>query len=343
MALDVEALLAPVEGDDPAGADLSYDAERQEIEAAFETSISDDGAGGDVDWRATIDLIASQSERTKDVWLAVYLCRAGARAGQPETVEAGAQFLAGLFERYWERVHPQLEEYGLQGRKAPCESLTRLGEFLNPVRRMELVSHSRLGSYSGADFERFRENAEAEDGYGMFRAALQDLGTEPLEVALARIDGIVDGIRRADAVLTAEAGSETGTNFAPAYDVFTSIRRAIAHFSPSSAAEPDDLVEDGGDSDDADGASASAPRVAGRIGSREDVLRAMDAIAEYYRVREPASPVPLALARAREWVNADFLSILEDIAPAGMEDVRRVLTSTPRDQEYGGGSSSEDY
>lgn len=342
MALDVEALLAPVPGDDPVGADLSYDAVRQEIESAFERSISDDGGDGEVDWRNVIDLITAQSERTKDVWLAVYLCRAGARSGQAETVEAGAQCLAGLFERYWEQVHPQLEEYGLQGRKAPCESLTRLAEFLNPLRRMVLVSHPRLGEYSGADFERFREGAEGEDGYGMFRAALQDLGPEPLELALARIAGIEEGIRRADAVLTAEAGNETGTNFTPAYEVLASMRRAVAHFSPTSAAEPEPAGDDGyAAGDSISGEPESGGRMAGRIGSREDVLRAMDMIAEYYRLREPASPVPLALARARSWVNADFLSILEDIAPAGMEDVRRVLTTTARDQEYNSGSSEE--
>ena len=344
MALDVEELLSPVEGDDPVGADLSYDAERQEIEGAFERSVSDDGGDADVDWRQIIDLIATQSARTKDVWLAVYLCRAGARAGQAETVEAGAQFLAGLFERYWERVHPQLEDFGVQGRKAPCESLTRLGEFLNPLRRMVLVEHPRLGRYTGQDFERFRENAEDEDGYGMFRAALNDLGSEPIELALARVTGIEDGIRRADAVLTAEAGEETGTNFTPTYEVLTSIRRAVAHFSPNSAAELEELTEGeeaGGDSD-ADAGSAAGPRLSGKIQSREDVLRAMDAIADYYRVREPASPVPLALARAREWVNADFLSILQDIAPAGMDDVRRVLTSTPQEDGYSSGGS-DDY
>jgi type VI secretion system protein ImpA len=342
MPLDVEALLAPVPGDDPVGADLSYDAGRQEIESAFERSANGEGDEAVVDWRQVIDLIEAQSALTKDVWLAVYLCRAGARAGQADTVEAGAQYLAGLFERFWDRVHPQLEDYGLQGRKAPCESLTRLAEFLNPLRRMVLVAHPRLGAYSGADFERFRENAESEDGYGMFRAALQDLGSEPLELALARVAGIEDGIRRADAVLTAEAGSETGTNFTPAYEVLASVRRAIAHFSPNSAAEPEEA--EGGDAQDASGShsqSGSGPRIAGRIETREDVLRAMDAIAEYYRQREPASPVPLALARAREWVNADFLRILEDIAPAGMEEVRRVLTSTPRDQEYSSGSSEE--
>jgi len=37
--------------------------------------------------------------------------------------------------------------------------------------------------------------------------------------------------------------------------------------------------------------------------------------------------MPVLLTRARDWVPADFLTILEDIAPNGVDEVRRVLVS----------------
>jgi len=55
------------------------------------------------------------------------------------------------------------------------------------------------------------------------------------------------------------------------------------------------------------------------------VVRALDAIADYYRRKEPSSPVPVVLKRAREWVSLDFLTILQDIVPNGMDDARRIL------------------
>src|SRR5687768_7797681 len=124
--MDLETLLAPVSEESPAGEDLSYDGERQLIEQAFDVPADDPEQP---DWRDTIKLIAAQSERTKDVWLAIYLARAGARQGRLETIEAGCQMLAGLFERYWDSVHPTLDELGFQGRKGPCESLTKISEF----------------------------------------------------------------------------------------------------------------------------------------------------------------------------------------------------------------------
>ncbi len=43
MALNLETLLAPVSDDQPAGPDLSYSNERQQIEQAFESNDSADG------------------------------------------------------------------------------------------------------------------------------------------------------------------------------------------------------------------------------------------------------------------------------------------------------------
>ena len=333
MEPDVEELLAPVTEEKPAGEDLSYDPERQTIEGSFDTAISEEDAESDVDWRGVIDLILAQSARTKDVWLPVYLCRAGARAGRLETVETGAQYLGGLFERYWESVHPELDEYGFQGRKGPCEGLTRIGEFIGPLRRMPLLRHPRLGEYSGADFERFRDNAEAEEDYGLFRAALEDVGEEPLTEILSRIGTIIDGIRRADAVLTANAVDDTATNFRPTYDALESMQRAVAHFTSAPAESGDAGTDDEARYDSAGSSATPGGSYKGQIDSREDVIRAIEAIESYYRRREPSSPVPLALARAREWVNADFLTVMRDIAPDGMDEVRRILMPSPKPDE----------
>jgi type VI secretion system ImpA family protein len=336
--MDLEELLAPVSEDAPTGPDLAYDPERGTIEQAFESSVSIDTSGetvegAEIDWRPIISLIEQQSARTKDVWLPVYLCRAGARSGQLALIETGALYLAGLLERYWEGVHPQLEEYGFQGRKGPCESLTRRGEFLGPLERTPLLEHPRLGRFSGGDFERFRAGAEAAEGYGMFRAALAETPEETLVEIMARMDAITEAIKRADAVLTANAEGDTAANFKPTYDLLAQIKRAVQSFTSTPAAPGTEAGEAAAESTGP--GSVDGPRIAGRVESREDVVKALDAIADYYRRREPASPVPVALQRAREWVNLDFLSLIEDIAPTALEEAKRVLVSQRKPPESG--------
>ena len=329
--MDVEELLAPVSEEEPVGADLAYDAERGTIEQAFDSSVSIDtsgeaGAGAEIDWRPIIGMIEQQSARTKDVWLAVYLMRAGARSGQIALVETGALYLAGLLEQYWDKVHPQLEEYGFQGRKGPCESLTRRSEFLTPLERTPLLEHPRLGRFSGADFERFRAGAEAADGYGLFRAALADTPEETLTEIISRLDAILAAIKRADAVLTARADGDTGANFQPTYDLISQMKKAVQSFTSAPVAEEAEAGESAANTGSDTGASGG-PRIAGRVESREDVVKALDAIADYYRRREPTSPVPAALQRVREWVNLDFLALLEDIAPNSLDEAKRVLVT----------------
>lgn len=335
MALNLESLLAPVSDESPTGEDLAYDPERAEIEQAFESSVSIDITGAataesEVDWRRIVGLIEDQSAKTKDIWLAVYLCRAGARSGDLATLEVGAEYLAGLCERYWDAMHPALDDYGFQGRKGPCESLANVGTFLGPLQRVVLLRHSRLGAFTGADFERFRSGGEGENGYGLFRALLNETADDELVQIGGRLDAIAAAIKRTDVVLDANADGDTGANFAATYDALTQIRRAVLSFG---AAAPGDEAGDDADSGGgASGGDSGGPRIAGRVESRDDVIKALDAIADYYRRKEPVSPVPLALARARGWVDADFMSVMADIAPDSMSELKRVLHTRPKDE-----------
>lgn len=345
MTIDVEALTAPVSGDAPAGPDMSYEASRQEIEGAFEKASSgDEDAAEDIDWRGTIALIEGEAKQTRDIWLAVYLVRAGAKAGRLETVEDGAQLLAGLCENLWESVHPELSDYGFQGRKGPCESLTRFAEFLRPLRNVVLLEHPRLGTYTGADFERFRTNGDAEDGYGMFRALLAETPEEELQAVVDRLGGIADSIRRADEIMTANAEGDTSTNFQPTYEAIDSLRQGIAAFMTTPTIDDGD-ADAGAPAAGGGAQAASGPAFSGGINSREDVIKALDAIALYYKSREPASPVPFALRRARDWVSLNFLQVLEDIAPNSLDEARRVLMNGRTEgsnSSYSESSSSDD-
>jgi type VI secretion system ImpA family protein len=343
MAVDIEQLVSPLSEEAPAGPDLSYDGARQEIEAAFERSVSDDGSGEDeIDWPQIVSQILAQAEQTRDVWLPIYLMRAGAKAGKLETVETGAQLLAGLLENLWDAVHPELDEYGYQGRKGPTESLTRIGEFLGPFRNVILIEHSRLGSYSGADFDRFREHGDSADGYGMFRALLEETSEDDLQAITRRIDGIAEAIRRADAVLTANAGDDTGTNFQPTYDALAEMRKGVAAFTKSPQAEAGSEASQVSSDDSPSRSAGGSGGAIGAINSRDDVLRAIDAISAYYAKREPGSPVPFALRRARDWVSLDFLSVLEDIAPNSLDEARRVLMNGRSGSGSEGWSSGSD-
>jgi type VI secretion system protein ImpA len=337
MALDIAALVAPLSDDAPSGPDLSYDDERVEIESAFEQSVSVENVEDDTtDWRGVIDRITAQAERTRDMWLPVYLMRAAAASKRFELVVDGAELLAGLVEQRWGDVHPQLDEYGFIGRKTPCESLTRTREFIGPIARVPLIEHPRLGRFTGEDLIRFREQGASADGYGMFRKVVEDMPAQELQAILARFDSLATALRRLDGVMTANAEGDTATNFKPTYDALDAIRTAlVSHVPGAEAAAVADLDEgwpaDTGGSDTGfaggGGVALSGPGFSGVIRTRDEAIRALDAICAYFAAFEPGSPVPLALTRAREWIGLDFMSVLQDIAPSSLGEAGVILRS----------------
>lgn len=325
LRIDHEALLTPVSEHDPAGPDLTYDPSREAIEQAFAST------GEEADWDATADLIINQAARTRDLWLAVYLARAGARGGRLEVVENGLALLAGYLEQFWSSVHPTLEEYGVEGRKGACESLVRVGEFLAHLRRVPLVSHPRLGSYSGADCELYAAEGASAEGYGQFRAALADTPVDQIEEQVERLERLRTLIARADAVLSEQAAlvGQTGTNFTTTYEAIDALLAGVRSF----AAVPEPVAASAEISSDA--VITKPVGISERIESRGDVARALDAVIEYYGRAEPSSPVPVALGRIKGWITMDFMSILEDIAPGSRSEASSVLRSRA---ENGSGS-----
>jgi len=315
---ELDDLMQPVAVDAVAGPDLAYDPKRQEIEAAFEAArLADRGEGTAPDWPAIIRAIKEQGKLTKDASLAVYLARAAARAQRLGDVALGCAFLAGMFETWWEQIHPSLGEYGFQGRKGACESLVSIGDFPGPLRKVVLVSHSRLGQFTAEQIVGFSNGGEAAADVGMFRAAVAEIDTAEIAASVKTLEDIRAAISRVDAVLTAKAEGDTATNFTPTYEALDSIHKAIIAMTgigtPAAAAgEPS-------------GSPTGRAVVTGSVESRDDVVRAFERIIEYYSSHEPGSPIPIILQRAKTWVDMDFLSILNDINPSGAEEAKKVL------------------
>src|SRR5262249_21168410 len=80
---------------------------------------------------------------------------------------------------------------------------------------------------------------------------------------------------------------------------------------------------DGGGGAVADEAGGAAPgRAVGVVRSREDAIRALDAVANFFRTTEPSSPVPMFVERAKRLVSKAFLEVLADVAPGALGEAR---------------------
>jgi type VI secretion system protein ImpA len=58
------------------------------------------------------------------------------------------------------------------------------------------------------------------------------------------------------------------------------------------------------------------------VKSRQDAMKALDAVADFFKRTEPSSPIPMLVARAKRLVSKDFLEVLADIAPDAVAQAR---------------------
>ena len=69
---------------------------------------------------------------------------------------------------------------------------------------------------------------------------------------------------------------------------------------------------------------STASSVGDTISSRQDVVRLIDRICEYYNRCEPSSPVPFLLQRARSMVNMNYMEIVKCMTPDALSQAELI-------------------
>jgi len=129
MSFDMEAIMAPIAGDSPAGEDLRYTPVYEQIkEARKEDDLLEQGDWQRevkrADWNAVIR-IASEAlkEKTKDLQIAAWLTEALIKKQSFEGLSTGLKIITGFMDQYWESLYPLAEDGDLEYRIGPLEFL----------------------------------------------------------------------------------------------------------------------------------------------------------------------------------------------------------------------------
>jgi len=122
-----------------------------------------------------------------------------------------------------------------------------------------------------------------------------------------------------DSFLNSTVGT-AGVDLEPLRKLLKNIETTLAAYLPAAAeAGVDGATEPGAV---AGGGSSAGPRLSGTVQSRDDVVKALDRICDYYRQQEPSSPVPYILKRAQRMVKMNFMEIVNELTPDAMTQVR---------------------
>ncbi len=339
--IDVDALLQEVSDELPCGEDLEYDPDYGELERAAqgkpEQTMGDTTVPAeDADWADVGKRARALLARSKDLRVALYLARAELHTSGMVGFADSLRLVRNLSEQYWDTVHPQLDaddDNDPTLRVNTIMSLCDEDTVLRSLRDAPLVNSRSFGRVSYRDIAVANgeiapvDGAEAAglDAAGV-NAAFMECDVEALQATAAAAREAVEHATAIEEQVTSQVGASNAPNLADLRSAIQPIQRVLMEKLEQRGVGGEAAAANGQDSPgtDAPGQPAAGGASTGQIASRDDVVRALDKICQYYERNEPSSPVPLLLRRAKRLVTKSFMDILRDLAPDGVAQAEKI-------------------
>lgn len=344
--LDLEQLLNPISDEAPCGENLEYELDFGEMERAAQGK-TEQQFGDTVieaeepDWRDLERKCISLMKRTKDLRVVVYLSRALLKTDGIEGFQGCLSLLRGYVEHSWETVHPQLDPDDDNDPLLRVNTLAQLSDndtTLGLLKRCPLVRSKALGAYGLFDIDLANSDTPVTEDderpeMATIEAAFLDCELEDLQSTAAAVRGGIEDITALEAELTEKVGVGQATSFEPLVRLLKEADQVLtSQLERRGISENDsgDETEEGNE----EGNGATGQRLTGEITSREDVLRALDKICDYYNRFEPSSPLPLLLTRAKRLATKSFLEIIRDLTPEAFSQAESLAGLSSEAQDH---------
>ena len=273
------------------------------------------------EWVEIRDKALEALARSKDLRLLATLGTALLRTdGVPafsDTLNVAAHWL----DTFWSQAYPLVDEDAVLRRNA-------LNCFADPMavvdalRRVPLVRSRQHGTLSlrSVDIATHQLAPEKEEAQVDEKQVTAAFGSMPI-AELAHLHESVANAGAALKKIDTKMRDAAGTEATPSFEALTAqfarmgqvLRAQLASHPDSAAAgmagvDPEGL---------GDGLSAG-----GAVTSRQEAIRALDAVADFFKRTEPSSPIPMLVGRAKRLVSKDFLEVLADVAPDAVAQAR---------------------
>ena len=338
MTLDVEALLAPVSEAEPSGPDLSYDPEFRRISRELDEAAQKDKPSEDPNMSPAAQTAAALLGRSKDLWIASHGFCCALYAGELDVCAGMLDVMAGITERFWDTCHPAIDEGSdpAGGRREACRQLASVGRTVRHLEKVQLSPLRAKGKLS------FRDVAGAADPSlsaaqvlaqmpEAIRRAIDDTQTADWQALSDQLGRMLAATRRIIAVFDTHAAGQ-----GPDLGLFDGAACRIKALSDAiiAARSPGGIVEQSPSA--APGAApppSSGPQMSGPIQTRQQALDQLDAVKAFFVATEPSSPLPLLIERVKRLAGMDFMQIMQNLAPGGVDDAVRMLEPPAKDEE----------
>jgi type VI secretion system protein ImpA len=317
-AWDLATLLRPISEEKPCGDDIEYTL-LPEFDA-FRVFGQSTPYEQPPDWVKIRNRSVEALQKSKDVRVLVHLGAAALRVEGLTAFAKTVEAAAGWVETFWEGVYPLVDEDAIIRRNA-LNNFSDPMAVIDAMRRTPLVANRQIAVVTLRDTEILTGQVtpaadEKRPDEAQINAAFLAMPLAELQALIATVDGAVAGLKRIDGVMRDKSGIEAAPEFDPLLAQFGRMSKLL---KTQLAARPEMADQAAAAGEAGEGGTGMAT---GPVRSRQDAIRALEAVADFFRRTEPSSPVPLFLDRAKRLVAKDFLEVLADIAPEALPHAR---------------------
>ena len=350
---DLEAVLAPVSEDAPAGTDMREDyspssvyfqlrdarAEARDVERQAEASEGDESTAPQ--WRSVQSLaLRALTTGAKDLEVAAWMTEALVRTAGLRGLGTGAAVIAGLVERYWDDLFPMPDEDGIETRVAPVAGLAGQGvdgTLMQPLRKTVLFSRpdgSPFGLWRYVATVELSGITDPERRAGRIEAGVLPFDEVEKEARLAgpahwsalraEVSGALENWEEMGRAVDAKAGADSPST-SRVRDLLLQLIEICDRFAPAreftgaGSTEAGSAAGGAGLADAPGGLPAgvgnTANAAAAAIAGREQALRQLGEIAAWFRKTEPHSPLSYTLDDAVRRARMTWPELLAEVLP----------------------------
>lgn len=338
----MDLLLKSINDDAPSGANLEYEPDFAALGLAAQHG-EERQAGDEIipaeppDYALVKQKAGVVLEQSHDLRAAVHLAAAELNLNGFPGFSQVTTYVRGCLDEYWDTCHPQLDADDDDDPTMRVNAVLGLSDstMTRFVRMAPLTQSNAFGKVSLRDIDVANGDATAIEGQDKeldktaISAAFKDTSDEILQANFEAARDALDDINAIDAIFNEKIPGQ-GPDLSAVQKMLQRAVKRLAEETGESAdanaaAEEEDAA--GGQADVAAPAQKSSA-----ITSPRDVEAALDRIMAYYESYEPSSPLPVILNRAKRLVGADFVTIIKDLAPDGIDNVNRVGGLSDQDE-----------
>ncbi len=374
--INLDSLIAPISDDAPTGNDIRADRSptsdyytikdaRNNARAAERSSMFDDEVDLITPWRTVADMGPKiLSNNSKDLEVASWYTEALIRLHGFAGLRDGIQLIRNLIDSYWDGLYPEPDEDGLETKVAPLTGMNGDGgdgTLHTPIRNAAITDEGSFGEFNFWQYQKARDNDKISDEDERATRAeslgflLKDIENTVQENPVSFYVDLIETLEECLAdykALNSKLRELCGQDAPPSSQtssLLEEVLRTVRFLSKDKVEafqaqqQQQEVTEDETESSVAtelvNQAIAANHTASGPIGNREEALKRLQDVADYFRRYEPHTPIAPGLERLISWGRMTVAELMMELLPDDQsKGIYSQLTGVKLD-----GSDTESY